>query len=417
VAILHVIGDRVDLEVVTAERQTVRPGIDDPITPGSHADSQTLVDRLERLSIDAVSAVSTWLIHLPSPTDPTQLPRAAAIDHWTILCGGDDMAVAAATRLLQTMLESAGQPGDGTRVTGVMIMGSDEGKAREAIDKFNAAAVGFLRQPVELIGSRKQMTPVHMRALGGCGGTDIWPALHGFLKSLPTGDDAATVPPGAAATTDTTPASETTVYDHATTAVIEPPSELEHLTHVDPPMGARPQPLAASHSSPSSSTSPRSPRGQSTGQAPPYRDGAPPTPAPSSINEPDLVCLLTGAAAPLAGGVALQAHYPRQPDTQILLDQQGKLHLLRRQVASDLRAALVDLMEARDWLREHIDLVALTQRQCRFDTESEPILHLFTADAKNAVAMVSKLGPSVKLHLLQEVRIGSARTWVCTDLN
>ena len=43
--------------------------------------------------------------------------------------------------------------------------------------------------------------------------------------------------------------------------------------------------------------------------------------------------------------------------------------------------------------------------------------NLFTADAKNAVAMVSKLGPSVKLHLLQEVRIGSARTWVCTDLN
>ena len=442
VALLRITGDHVDLELITAQRQTIRPGLDDAIAPGS--DVNAMIARLDQLLRDSALPVANWLIHLPTPTDPAQLLRAAAIAHWTILCGGDDMAVAGATRMLQNMMLSATTAPDTARLVGVMIMGSDEAKAREAIDKFNAAASSFLRQPIELIGSRRQMTPVHMRPLGSATGNDVWPAIEAFLHDLPTHDEpfAAThktpaapvqptihlpsAAPVAATPTPATPIeSEPPVYDTHKSAVLEPPSEVEHLMNFQPAasVAVAPSPVAASHdraSAQAPSSSPRSPRIE---QAPPYRDGAPsarpaatisPEPAPSSINEPDLVALLTGS---LAGSLALQARYPRQLDTQLILDQHGQLHLLRRQFGTDLKAALVDLIEARDWVTEHRQLIALTQRQCQFDMEAMPTLHLFTSDAKNAVAMVNKLGPFVKLHLLQEVRIGTAKTWVCTDLN
>jgi len=133
-----------------------------------------------------------------------------------------------------------------------------------------------------------------------------------------------------------------------------------------------------------------------------------------NTSQPDLIAML---AASLHGGVALEARCPRQPDTPILLDQNGTLHLLQPQINTDLCANIVDLMEARDWVSEHIDLLALTQRQCQFNLESEPTLHLFADDAKTAVSLIAKLGPSVKLHLIQEVTVGLQSTWVCTDLN
>lgn len=440
VALLRITGDHADLELITAQRQTIRPGMDDAIAPGS--DVNAMIARLDQLLRDSALPVSNWLVHLPAPTEPAQLARAAAIAHWTILCGGDDMAVAGATRMLQNMMSNTAGGAHSTRLVGVMIMGSDETKAREAIDKFNAAASSFLQQPIELIGSRKQMTPVHMRPLGSATGNDVWPAIEAFLHDLPTHDEplaashseplAPATPAAPVAIKPAIPApsapsfeSEPPVYDMHKSAVLEPPSEVEHLTNFQPAaaVAIAPSPLAASHeraSAQSPSSSPRSPRIE---QAAPYREGAPtsrpaatinPGPAPSSINEPDLVAMLTGS---LAGSLALQARYPRQLDTQLILDQHGQLHLLRRQFGTDLKAALVDLIEARDWVTEHRQLIALTQRQCQFDMEATPTLHLFTSDAKNAVAMVNKLGPFVKLHLLQEVRIGTAKTWVCTDLN
>jgi hypothetical protein len=412
--VLHLAGDRVDLELVTADRQTVRPGVDDTLVQG--ADVDALLQRIEQLTGNRAAPVNNWIIHLPSPGDPVQLARARTIAHWTVLCGGDDMAIAAATRMLQTMLAdgaSGGAPEAAGRRIGVMIMGSDDAKAREAVAKLNAAAAGFLRQPIELLGSRRQMTPVHMRPLGGCASAEVWPVLQRFFGDLTAPPPIAASPVYAApAHPAITPIeSETPVYDTHASAIMEPPSEVEHLTGYQPSSVAAPHPQRRTPESQPSS-SPRAPR---AAQPAPQREPAVAVdPAPSSINEPNLIDLLTGS---LAGGLALQARHPRQRDTQFLLDQAGKLHLLRRQVGSDLRTALVDLLETRDWVREHIELLALTQRQCAFDTSAEPTLHLFTADAKNAVAMVNKLGPFVKLHLLQEVRIGTTKTWVCTDLN
>lgn len=136
----------------------------------------------------------------------------------------------------------------------------------------------------------------------------------------------------------------------------------------------------------------------------------------------------------VAGGVALEARCPRHPQTHLVLDEQGVLHLLRRHTSTPapgirrdpvlgeqgqdaLRAALVELIEARAWVRENLALLSMTQRQFRFDVAAEPVLHLFTDQAKPAAALVARLGALMKLHLLHEVRVGGTVSWFSTELN
>src|SRR5690606_18284235 len=117
--------------------------------------------------------------------------------------------------------------------------------------------------------------------------------------------------------------------------------------------------------------------------------------APDTALEPDLSNFLTGATGGIAGGMALEARCPHQPRTQLVLDQRGGLHLLRRHASArtdralptspteepalhELRAAVLDLIESRKWGQEHVELLELTQRQCRFARQVQPVLHLFT---------------------------------------
>ena len=67
-------------------------------------------------------------------------------------------------------------------------------------------------------------------------------------------------------------------------------------------------------------------------------------------------------------------------------------------------------------MAEHLELIALTQRDHEFVT-AEPALHLLTDRADLAMGLVSRLGQSLKLHLLQEVKLGRASGWFCTPLN
>jgi hypothetical protein len=82
-----------------------------------------------------------------------------------------------------------------------------------------------------------------------------------------------------------------------------------------------------------------------------------------------------------------------------------------------LREAVVELIEARAWVREHADLLAMTQRQLRFDAQAEPVLHLFTDQARLAAALAARLGEFVRLHLLKRVTVGAASAWFSTELN
>jgi hypothetical protein len=53
----------------------------------------------------------------------------------------------------------------------------------------------------------------------------------------------------------------------------------------------------------------------------------------------------------------------------------------------------------------------------KFDPSTEPVLHLFTDRADWATALNARLGEALKLHLLQEVRVGDQSAWFCTPLN
>jgi hypothetical protein len=121
----------------------------------------------------------------------------------------------------------------------------------------------------------------------------------------------------------------------------------------------------------------------------------------------------------LAQSTALEARCPYQRQMQIAVDPHGRLHLLlaHQGTAGDLGAAIMDLAQARTWVRQHAALLQLTWPTGRIDAGTEAQVHLFTAHTKAAVAMVGHVGPETRLHLLQQVDVGSAQTWFCTELN
>ncbi|MEM0914876.1 MAG: hypothetical protein AAGK09_09735 [Planctomycetota bacterium] len=148
-----------------------------------------------------------------------------------------------------------------------------------------------------------------------------------------------------------------------------------------------------------------------------------PTAATTDIAAPDLAQLLADRDAAYAGSITLEAACPRHPDTEVILDQTGQLHLLARHDstdpapdAPDLDAALIGLLETRQWAIDHLDLIALTQRQARFDRTTAPDIHLFTDDARAATRLADRVGPMLHLHLLQPVAVGQETTWFCTPL-
>jgi hypothetical protein len=122
----------------------------------------------------------------------------------------------------------------------------------------------------------------------------------------------------------------------------------------------------------------------------------------------------------LPGSVRLDARCPHDPHTVLLLDQDGTVHLLCHQRCGNedsLREALVNLLTTRNWVKEHHALLQLTQRQCRMNVAAEPVLHLFTDQAKSAAALATQVGGAVRLHLLLRIKVGNEGTWHCTDLN
>lgn len=153
-----------------------------------------------------------------------------------------------------------------------------------------------------------------------------------------------------------------------------------------------------------------------TGRAEPARPAA-----PAFNDAPDLAALLADRDPAFAGAIALEARSPRHPDTELLLDPEGRLHLLARHDstqagAPELDATLVALLETRQWAIEHHALIALSQRQARFDRAAAPDIHLFTDDARAATRLADRVGPMLRLHLLQPVTIGRETTWFCTPL-
>ena len=373
VVILHVDEQRIEVELVEpVDRGTVG----DPVArfnsqmPPYTADRIDLVQQLDRLLRSDPQRVRTILVHLDPFTEPSDLTRALCFDDWTLLCGADDTAIVGAHRLLKQLMGS--DPSASGKHVGLMVMGSNQQAARTAANKIQVAATSFLQTPVELIGWQQQMVPVNLCQVGTWDEVDqLWPCLVDFFARLDERPDAVDEPISGS-------------IPHAATK-----SRMNSARAADLKLHAVPESLG---------------------------DRA-------DTVEPDLASFLTAGDGIAPGGVMLEARCPLQTQAQLLVDQSGCLHLLRCHSTgddigeADLQVAVLDLIQLRNWANEHIELLQLTQRQLRFDIQSEPVLHLFTDRADLGTALITRLGQFLKLHLLREVRVGSHHTWFCAPLN
>ncbi|MEX0775559.1 MAG: hypothetical protein WD042_07570 [Phycisphaeraceae bacterium] len=467
VALLHLNDAWIDVELVTPHLGSDQPApppipVARPTAPNSHEALPKL-----RNMIQSLGPLAAVVLHLDEPTSAIAMNQALAVPNWTLLCGGYDAAVVDAFRLLKQISEAQPQALRQHSVS-VMVMGSDEDRAQAAARKLNAAAGAMLHREIQLAGCLKQMVPVNLKAVGSiAAGEADWPAVLDYLAGLAVTPAAA---PSLMGLDDEIPELEDMPQEPlrlpssnlAASLLRDEADDQEEaddqareeaddqalpcesnrgasltgmiLPHHATPEAAESPAVAASAEAIRAALLDDPPTRGQDAAATKIRHQPAPKPTHSAKSEirnpkseipspdPDLAQFLTSI-----GGIVLAARCPRHPRTQILLDQDGRMHLLRRHQApegdkasvetGDLRSAIVDLLEARAWVREHAELLAMTQRQCRMDLAAEPTLHLFTNQAAVAASLVHSLGAVLKLHLLQEVRLADMATWYSAELN
>lgn len=111
----------------------------------------------------------------------------------------------------------------------------------------------------------------------------------------------------------------------------------------------------------------------------------------------------------LTGSIPLEARCPDEPAIELALDEEGRVHVLAQCIVADqseaaaageLARAAMSLLAARQWVRRHLELLAMTQRQCRFDPAARPTMHLFTDHGPLASRLSQRVGQTLHIHLL-----------------
>lgn len=464
VAVLHVGDSAIDLELVEpraeAEPAPVRQTPAVRIPP--MRDGKTgLVGLLDALTRSESSPTRTVLVRMDTDDQAMSLSRLGGIDDWTLLCGSDDASVAGAAQQLRGLIHA--EPRLADRHVGLMVMGSDEDTARTAAERIASDTEHELVNRVEFIGHLKRMQPVHVREIGTFPNpVGVWPQLVDWFDSLePPQPLVETAVPQPQQMT-TTP--ETRADPQPQQEPVKPqklsPAAAKIAKPAAPASAPAPRPMftpprPAARTAPQRSSTTRRPAGTT-----PSRTESAPTPAPqpaeapsrpaeapkaqapqpearpsvASAGEPtrqapqprvltpqpelDLVALIGQGAGALTDPVMLDARIPDQPNTQLAVDSDGVVHVLMRddeEALSDTRQAVMQLIEAGRWTREHLELIALTQRDHDF-VDQAPTLHLLTGRADQATRLVGRLAGEVKLHLLQQVKLGKASGWFCTPL-
>jgi len=411
VALLHVGEEAIDLELVEPRAEAEPAPASPPATvriPPMRGNRTGIVGLIDALVRSEHAPTRTILVRIDAATDPQTLSRLAAMDDWTLLCGSDDTSIAGASQQLRAVVHADPRLAD--RNIGVMVMGSDENASRESANRIADNLEHDLANPVELIGHLKRMQPVQVRDLGSFPDpVGLWPKLVSWFDTLelpepmPTPEPAPPPKPEALAPTQAAP----------------------QPTRQAPP-ASRPDPAPMFRKAPPAPAAPK-PR-QTAAAATPK-----PTPKPAVVREPmrpapqprvltpqpelDLVALLAQGPAALDQPVALDARIPDQPNTQLAVDAQGVVHILAQHESdqADARQAVMQLIEAGQWINDHLELIALTQRDQLF-VEADPVLHLMTDRADLTAQLVGKLAGQVKLHLLQQVTLGRESGWFCTPL-
>jgi len=425
---------RIDLELVEPNDKhhpasaPARGSVRVPPRPPSTPETDPAIGMIDAMVRARVGKVSTILLHLEADTDPKRLSRLLAIDDWTLLTGSDDIAVAGAQALLRKLAEADTRAAE--KQVALMVMGAELRAAEAAARRIAQACEPIFKHPPLSLGSHARLGPVNVRQLGSFTGLGrLWPRLVAYFADLDT--------PEAPEVTEAPPPPAQPQPQPRTPPQHEPEAAAASARATPP----RHDGLGASASASASAAAGASTSATATATAPPRRQRPavtprPPRPAAASGSATDppprLAELVAAGSHGITGGIALEARCPYQPLTELVLDEAGRLHLLRREVpvtAEDdataahvpddagIRAAIVDLVEARKWVREHLELLKLTLRDADFDAEADPSMHLFTAKAHLATPLVAKLGDQVRLHLLQQVTVGRESTWFTTPLN
>lgn len=389
IAIVQIDEDAFDVEVVSTADDNLLP-----THTGLNPSTVTLPVCLKELAQLSPTPIQGWLVRFADPISKISLQHVGEFPKWTIVSGADEPAVVSSYQLLKQLIH---QPSQTEHHVGLMVMGSNAQESHMAAEKLNTTAANFLNSPIELIGHQKKMVPVSHRVAGSFNaGKEQWPALSSFLKSLPGTPHQAE-------------------FEHEDIAAASGPVLTKPTTYAEDQTRTKHHPTAT-------------PEGI---QADPHTRSSL---TPHTQTEP-LETVLPELASYLPGTISLEARCPQFPDAQLVVDESGRLHVLARcsgypgdtpesepasrdpdaRVQELLNQTMVELMAATAWVREHLELIQLTQRQCRIDPSTSPRTHLFTPDAKAAARFGRH--DAIQFHLLRQVHVGSHQTWFCTELN
>ncbi|MEM9347012.1 MAG: hypothetical protein AAGB26_10390 [Planctomycetota bacterium] len=423
VILLHVGEDAIDLELVEP-RAEAQPAPSQETTtvriPPMRGDRTGLVGLVDALVRSEQTPARTILVRFDSIGDAQALSRLAAMEDWTLLCGSDNASIAAASQQIRSAVQS--EPRLADRNVGIMVMGSDDLAAEQAAQRIASELEHDLAAPAELVGHLKRMQPVQVRDLGSFPDpVALWPKLVGFFDALevpepmPTPEPAPALsePPKPKATAPMPPPPRATTRpaEAATSVPASRPEPMPRFRQAKPKATPTPTPARA----PAAPSVAQAPQPKPAASTPTRTAPAPRVLAPQP--ELDLVALIGQGPAALDNPVALDARLPDQPETQLVVDAQGTVHLLAQHLAdhADARAAMMQLIEAGRWVQNHLELIALTQRDHDF-VDAEPVLHLLTDRADLTTQIVGKLSGQIRLHLLQQVQLGRESGWFCTPL-
>lgn len=446
VVLLHVGDEAIDLELVEPRAEAL-PAPSQPAAtvriPPMRGNKTGLVGLIDALVRSETTPARTILVRFDTINDAKTLSRLAAMEDWTLLCGSDDASIAAASQQLRSAVRTDPRLAD--RSVGIMVMGSDDDAANRAAKRIADALHDDLAHRVELIGHLRRMQPVQVRDLGSFPDpVALWPKLVSFFDSLEM-PEPLQVPEQDKPTAPTRQAPEPTKTQAPTPPRVEPrPSAQRPAASRPEPTPrfrqAKPQPAAMDSNRADGLRTPDTRTGDASGQATAATARRPaainkqktgtapvstpaatapmrPAPTPRVLTpqpELDLVALIAQGTAALDDPAALDARIPDQPETQLVVDAHGTVHLLKKGsgVVSD---DVMGLIEAGQWVTDHLELLALTQRDRDF-VDTPPVLHLLTDRADLTTQVVGKLAGQIKLHLLQQVTLGRETGWFCTPL-
>lgn len=377
------------------------------------------INDIER-QLQSAGPVQTLLVQPVDTKHPHSVAQIMAANRWTILCGAYEAAVRDAQRVIGQLLELGPIPH--RHRLGLMIMGCDAAKARQAAQAIHQGLSDRLTGPIDMVGHQMQMVPVNSRTLG------VWEANDGNLALLQDYLETVASPAGATSPLGSIPAAATASLEHA--------ARQTPGGHRSEPAREKPMPVDAATPGRAVSTSSRQRE---------YREAFAAEPSAVTVagaHEPSLAVsssdgeeaalpvetageahgsLASHLAQSLPGAMQLQARCPKHPAVELMLDQQGQVHLLASAQgagdAASLRSVVVDLLETRRWVMEHRQLICLTQRQCRFDDAWAVELHLLTDQAPLAAGLAASLDGQLRVHLLQKVTVAGRSVTACADLN